>query len=102
LLGGSREIAIAGTTIEGICNVTSGSMASRSNFDPGNLVIKDFRGNALPQEAIFPHSATAVRFEIKNISKSQYGKYKCYYMVGSKTQLIYDRWIYVGGKILSR
>jgi hypothetical protein len=99
LLGDSPDSAIYGTTIRGICNVTSRITISRSNFNVSHLIIKDFGGKPLPEEAIFPISATAVLFEIKNIQKNQFGKYKCYYMNGPQRELINERWIHVGGKI---
>ncbi|XP_064626894.1 uncharacterized protein LOC135487279 isoform X2 [Lineus longissimus] len=92
MLGDDPNNAIAGSTAVGVCNVTSPSITSQTDFNASNLVIKDFHGTPLPAESIVPISNTAARFTIKNISKSQYGKYKCYY----KRELIYDRWIYVG------
>ncbi|XP_064626901.1 uncharacterized protein LOC135487279 isoform X8 [Lineus longissimus] len=94
MLGDDPNNAIAGSTAVGVCNVTSPSITSQTDFNASNLVIKDFHGTPLPAESIVPISNTAARFTIKNISKSQYGKYKCYY----KRELIYDRWIYVGEK----
>ncbi|XP_064638479.1 uncharacterized protein LOC135494440 isoform X2 [Lineus longissimus] len=95
MLGDDPYSAIAGSTAVGVCNVTSPSITSQRDFNASDLVIKDFNGTALPAESIVPISKTAARFTIKNISKSQYGKYKCFYKDKFK---ICDRWINVGEK----